>query len=127
MSGGAGEWTGGRCWDMALALRDLTGLPLMGLFDDVGCCHHAFVWDESRKVGLDARGALPLDALRRGCRGQEMRPVSDGEVTGPGGWLGRELAPEEFDEAAAFARSHDVLAQEIEVAAARVAPGGRAP
>ena len=103
------EFMAGRCYDMAVALHQVTGLPMHGLFGDGGC-HHAFVWDEGRGIGIDARGVSGLDLLRRGCRGQEARPMDTEDIEE---CVGRTLAAEEIDEAHAFIEQDDILSMEV--------------
>lgn len=86
-----------------------TALPLRGLFDADGTCHHAFVWDAMLEQGIDARGMQPLEQLKRGCRGQEVRPLSRSAIEKPGGWLGRELDKTEIGAAWRYIKSRGVL------------------
>ncbi|NDV50374.1 hypothetical protein [Salipiger sp. PrR003] len=74
---------GGR-YALALHLHEATGLPLMGLYDEVGALHHAFVADFDEEVAYDARGSTDLDQVQwhrgRECAGQEMREAAAEEV-----------------------------------------------
>jgi hypothetical protein len=60
---------------MALVLAQKTQLPIWGLFDEVGLCHHAFVFDEGLNLGIDARGILSIEKLKIGCKGQTPKPL----------------------------------------------------
>ena len=106
----AGEWMRGRCFDMAVALHRITGLPMYGLFDDGdgspaegGDCHHAFVYDAESGMGIDARGEATLADLSRGCAGTIPRPIDLSVITKG---VGRPLDPGEVSEAARWARKH---------------------
>jgi hypothetical protein len=90
---------------MAICLQTKTGLPLHGLHDAKGLCHHAFVYDAVLDMGIDARGTLTIDAMRRGCGGQEMRPLDINDIERVGGYLGRPLDPAELRAAERYARS----------------------
>jgi hypothetical protein len=83
------KWMSGHCWDMAIALHVHTQLPLFGLFDAGGSCHHAFVWDDSRQLGIDARGTLPLAREK---------------IEGPSGFLGRAVDTTELASAWRYAK-----------------------
>ena len=74
----------GGCYALALHLHEATGLPLMGLYDEVGTLHHAFVADFDQEVAYDARGATDLDGVQlyhgRECAGQLMREATVEDV-----------------------------------------------
>lgn len=76
---GASKWMAGRCFEMALVLSGQTKLPIYGLWDDTKC-HHAFVYDEELDIAIDARGLISIDALKRGCAGQAVKPLSLAEL-----------------------------------------------
>jgi hypothetical protein len=105
------KWMRGHCWDMAIALHEKTKLPIYGLFDKRGDCHHAFVWDESISVGIDARGALMMSGLRAGCAGQESKPLARDDIEKIGGFLGRALAPQEINVAWTYAKKMKLVDQ----------------
>lgn len=88
-------WMRGRCWDMAVALGELTQLPLHGLFDDRGDCHHAFVMTADGR-GIDWCGIQPIAQLAKGCKGQIVRAITTVDVAK---WVGRELSRAEIREA----------------------------
>lgn len=103
------EWMRGKCWDMAVALHEKTSLPLYGLFDQHGGCHHAFVLDAELNMGLDARGTMPVDRLKRGCAGQEVRPLAREAIEQAGGYLGRPLDKQELQAAWRYAKRIQVV------------------
>lgn len=110
------NWLGGYCWDMAIALHETTKLPLYGLFDEDGTCHHAYVWDDRFERGIDGRGMLSLDGLigggRRGkCAGTIPKPLEREAIEGPGGWLGRPIHEEEVKVAVRFIKKMKLLAE----------------
>lgn len=108
-----GEWMRGKCWDMAVALHRSTKLPLYGLFDANGQCHHAFVMTPNGR-GIDARGTQSVERLKAGCAGQEPRPMTLEDVAK---WVGRGLAAAEIN-AARRAINADPL---LRTAVARIA------
>lgn len=105
----AKDWMRGRCWDMAIVLSQELGLPLAGLFDANGDCHHAFALDEHTGEGVDARGRMCLAALSKGCGGALVRSLTREDIEKPGGWLGRPLDGSEYREALRFARATHLI------------------
>lgn len=103
----------GGCYQFALFLNSLTGLPLYGLVDESGALHHAFV--VNGETAIDARGESSLDSIAiykgRKSAGVKIVPVDRSEVEeynhGP-------LTDEEFDECISYANEHDQLAQIID-------------
>lgn len=85
----------GKCWDMAVALHRVTKLPIQGLYDAEGTCHHAFVLTQDGQ-GLDARGLQPIEKLKEGCAGQEVRSMDLADIAR---WVGRGLTPAEVNAA----------------------------
>lgn len=103
------KWMRGMCWDVAIVLSQELGLPMMGLYDQHGSCHHAFVLDAENDIAIDARGRIPLQSVKLNCTGQDIRPLLLQDIEKVGGWLGRPLAPEEYKEALKFVKSKGFL------------------
>lgn len=60
------EYTDGLCWNLAVALRELTGLPVWAVFDTSGGEIHAFVFDEDTLTAYDIRGSLSIPEVIQG-------------------------------------------------------------
>lgn len=73
------KWMGGDCYLLAVALHELSTLPIYGLVDGTGI-HHAFVYDAKSKIGLDVRGPQSLKDLRAGCAGQTLKKITKREI-----------------------------------------------
>lgn len=113
-------WMRGRCWDMAVALHELTALPMAGLFDDRGDCHHAFVQTTDGR-GLDWCGLRPIQRLSAGCKGQIVKPISREDIAH---WVGRDLSRSEINAArkACLANAQINACVELAVELARSTP-----
>lgn len=60
------RYTNGLCWDLAVALREITGLPVWAVFDGDGCEVHVFVFDENTSTAYDIRGKLSISKVISG-------------------------------------------------------------
>lgn len=80
---------------MAIALSRISGFPTFGLYDQNGKCHHAFVMLPDGR-GMDIRGAAEIEQLKKGCAGQNVRPLPVDEIEI---WVGRPLDRSEIAEA----------------------------
>jgi hypothetical protein len=102
----------GGCYQFALYLHEVTGLPLYGLVDDAGALHHAFVVKD--QTAIDARGEVALDKVHlykgRPSAGTKMISVDKDEVEE---YNNGAITDDEFDDAAEYAGEHDQLAQII--------------
>ena len=94
------KWMRGRCFDLAIQLNKKTKLPIYGLFDLSGNCHHAFVFDEKKGLGIDARGLQPISDLAYGCAGKIMAKTNEDFISNH--VLNRPLSPYEKREATIF-------------------------
>ena len=65
----------GDCYLLAEALHNLTGLPLIGLWDGDDL-HHVGVYDEDADVYIDARGELSEDEFVEGARASDISACS---------------------------------------------------
>lgn len=90
---------------MAVALHRATRLPICGLYDAHGDCHHVFVMAQDGR-GIDARGLQSVEKLKAGCTGQELRPMCVEDVAK---WVGRELSAAEVRAARRVIDSDPVL------------------
>lgn len=103
----------GGCYQFALYLHEVTGLPLYGLVDDAGALHHAFVVRDH--TAIDARGEVPLDKVHvykgRSSAGTKMISVDKEEVEQ---YNNGALTDDEFNAAAGYVNEHDQLAQIID-------------
>lgn len=70
------QYTDGLCWNLAVALQELTGLPVWAVFEADGCEVHGFVFDESTSTAYDIRGALTISQVIQG-------PWKTGKTIGP--------------------------------------------
>lgn len=72
----------GKCGAFAIALHRKIGLPLWGLHDPIsGDLYHAMVVRPDEWVGIDIRGALPLDAMWEGFGpGLVALPITEDDI-----------------------------------------------
>jgi len=70
------EYTDGLCWNLAVALQELTGLPVWAVYEANGCEVHGFVFDETTNTAYDIRGALSISEVIKG-------PWKTGKTIGP--------------------------------------------
>jgi len=103
----------GGCYQFALFLHELTGLPLYGLVDEAGALHHAFVVNGD--TAIDSRGEMALQSVAtyrgRESAGTVIVPVEKSEVEE---YHNGTLTEDEFDECMAYASDHDQLAQLVD-------------
>ena len=103
----------GGCYQFALFMHDVTGLPLYGLVDDSGALHHAFVVNGD--TAIDARGEVSLGAVAnykgRRSAGEKITQIDKTEVEE---YSDGALTDDEFDDCMEYASDHDQLAQIID-------------
>ena len=56
----------GLCWNLAVAMRELTGFPVWVVYDVDQIEVHAFVFDECTSTAYDIRGALSITEVIKG-------------------------------------------------------------
>lgn len=59
-------YTNGLCWNLAFAMKELTGLPVWIVCDADGTEVHAFVFNESISTAYDIRGSLSISEVIKG-------------------------------------------------------------
>jgi len=59
-------YTTGLCWNLAFAMRELTGLPVWVVCEANGSEVHAFVFDENTSTAYDIRGPLSIAEVIEG-------------------------------------------------------------
>lgn len=69
------SFMGGDCYLLAEVLHEITGLPLVGIWEGDEL-HHAAVYDPNADIYIDKRGELSEEEFVSGCRGTEIRPAS---------------------------------------------------
>lgn len=103
----------GGCYGLAIVLHEKTGLPLHGLFDASGACHHAFVHDETTGIAYDARGGVSLQDILsykgRPCMGQIVGSLALDQCESLAAQHG--FDDDEYDLLVDYAEEHDSLAQ----------------
>lgn len=108
-----GDLMASGCYGLAIVLHEKTGLPLWGLFDDKGACHHAFVYDADTDIAYDARGGLSLSDVMS-YRGEPCRGTIAGVLdknTCEALAVERGFDDDEYDLYVDYAEEHDDLAQ----------------
>lgn len=72
----------GGCFTLAYEAARISGLPLMGLRDETGAVHHAFVADPETGEAWDIRGRCPVSRISAGCamKTSEITPLPSEEV-----------------------------------------------
>jgi len=97
----------GRCWTMAAAMSEVSGLPLRGLQGQRGDIFHAFVADERAGVGYDVRGPFPLSRAAEGSADPKAAivPLSLDEIERIDGILQKP----EMREAKSIARTYKLV------------------
>lgn len=68
----------GDCSILAVAIHDVTRLPLWGLFDEEGSLHHVFVSDGD--VVIDYDGKRPLKGAFARYHGDQPRPLTRSDI-----------------------------------------------
>lgn len=59
-------YTNGLCWSLAVALHEMTDLPVWVVREADGSEVHAFVFDENTSVAYDIRGRLSVSGVISG-------------------------------------------------------------
>lgn len=59
-------YTTGLCWDLAFAMKELTGLPVWIVCEADGSEVHAFVFNEDTSTAYDIRGSLSIAEVIEG-------------------------------------------------------------
>ncbi len=60
------DYTTRLCWNLAIALEEMTGLPVWVVIAQNGKEVHAFVFDEDTSTAYDIRGELSISEVIRG-------------------------------------------------------------
>ena len=69
-------YTDGLCWNLAVALHEMTGLPVWVVCEEDGSECHAFVFNKSTSTAYDIRGSLSISEVING-------PWKDGKTIRP--------------------------------------------